>query len=49
MQGHIFYGVFPGSLMNPPNRQKLWATPSRRFQQELHFAPTVIADIMWAH
>ena len=38
MQGHIFYGFFPGSLMNPPNRQKLWATPSRRFQQELHFA-----------
>ena len=43
-----FLRVFPGSLMNPPNRQKLWATPSRRFQQELHFAPTVIADIMWA-
>ena len=24
MQGHIFYRVFSGSLMNPPNRQKLW-------------------------
>ena len=42
-----FLRVFPGSLTNPPNRQKLWATPSRRFQQELHFTPTVIAEIMW--
>ena len=42
-----FLRVFLGSLMNLPNRPKLWATPSRRFQQELHFARTV-TEIMWA-
>ena len=25
------------NLMKLPNRQKLWATPSKRFQQKLHF------------
>ena len=25
---------FSGLVNDPPNRQKLWATPSRRFQQE---------------
>ena len=48
MQGIFFYG-FPGLLMNLPNRQKLWATPSRQFQQELHFAFAVIVEIMWTH
>ena len=41
-----FSTVFSGSLMNSPNREKLWVTPSRRCQQELHFPSTVIAEIM---
>ena len=30
-----------------PKPSKTVATPSRRFQQELHFASTVMVEIMW--
>ena len=39
-----FLRVFPGSLINPPNRQKLHVGHSIEiFQQKLHFAPAVMA------
>ena len=38
---HFLKG-FSGSLMNPLNRQKLRITPSRRLQQKLHCAPTIV-------
>ena len=45
MQGDIFYGF--SELVNEPAKpSKTVVTPSRRFQQELHFAPMVIAEIM---
>ena len=37
-----FLKGFSGSLMNPLNRQKLRITPSRRLQQKLHCAPTIV-------